>query len=43
MLDDNQVFLQRIKLSKICFTNLFEMHSDVLDPLDKLKIKSIFE
>jgi len=42
-IDNEESFLMNIKLSKICFSNLFEMHSNVLDPLDKLKTTSIFE
>lgn len=42
-IDDEESFLMNVKLSKICFTNLFEMHSNVLDPVDKLKTLSIFE
>jgi hypothetical protein len=42
-IDGEEAFLLNIKLSKICFSNLFETHSNVLDPVDKLKITSIFE
>jgi hypothetical protein len=42
-IDGEESLLTTINLSKICFTNLFEMHSCVLDPLDKLNIVSIFE
>ena len=42
-IDDEESFLMNIKLSKICFSNLFETHSNVLDPTDKLKMTSIFE
>lgn len=37
-IDDKEAFLKTTNISKICFTNLFEMHSVVLHPLDKLKI-----
>lgn len=42
-IDNEESFLMNVKLSKICFSNLFEMHSNVLDPLSKLKTISIFE
>lgn len=37
-IDDKEAYLKTIKLPKICFTNLFELHSIVLHPLDKLKV-----
>jgi hypothetical protein len=42
-LEGEECILTDVKLSKICFSNLFELHSNVLDPCDKLKILSIFE
>jgi hypothetical protein len=42
-IEGEESLLTTINLSKICFTNLFEMHSCVLDPLDKLNIVSILE
>jgi hypothetical protein len=42
-IDGEESLLLTISLSKLCFTNLFEMHSCVLDPFDKLKTISIFE
>ena len=42
-IDGKTSLLLTSNLSKLCFTNLFEMHSCVLDPLNKLKIISIFE
>ena len=42
-IDNREAFLKTVKLSKVCFTNLFEKHSNVLHPLDKLKSTSIFE
>jgi hypothetical protein len=42
-IDGEESLLLTINLSKLCFTNLFEMHSCVLDPFDKLKTISIFE
>lgn len=43
MVDDEESLLTTTKISKLCFANLFEMHSFVLDPIDKLKIVSIYE
>jgi hypothetical protein len=37
-IDNKEAFIKNIKLSKIAFTNLFDMHSIVLHPLNKLKI-----
>ena len=42
-INDEEAWIINTKLSKICFTNLFENHSNVLDPTEKLKIMSIFE
>jgi hypothetical protein len=42
-IDDKEAILKTVKISKICFTNLFEMHSIVLHPLDKLKTISVFQ
>ena len=42
-IDSKSSLLLTTNLSKLCFSNLFEMHSCVLDPLNKLKIMSIFE
>jgi hypothetical protein len=37
-INDEEALLTTIPLSKICYSNLFEMHSFVLDPIDKLNI-----
>lgn len=40
-IDNEEAFLTTIDISKICFSNLFEMHSFVLNPLEKLTTISL--
>lgn len=40
-IDDEEVILTTIDINKICFSNLFEMHSYVLNPLQKLNTNSL--
>lgn len=40
-IDDEEAILSTIDISKICFSNLFEMHTFVLNPLDKLNTISL--
>jgi len=42
-IDGEETLLITKNISKVCFTNLFELHTCVLDPLDKLKTISIYE
>jgi hypothetical protein len=41
-INEEETLLLTTKFSKICFSNLFEKHSNVLNPFDKLKTPSIF-
>jgi hypothetical protein len=41
-IDNIKSYLTKVKMTQICFSNLFDLHTKVLDPLDKIKLVSIF-
>jgi hypothetical protein len=43
IIDGDELMINTILLHKICFTNLFELHTMVLDPIDKLNTCSVFK